>query len=77
MSGVRVSVMETFGYPFYNAFAAPGKTIYITRPVLSALTREELSAIAAHEIGHLATMKTEDRFNPYPLDGGASSRCGF
>ncbi len=57
VNGVRVSVMETSGYPFYNAFAAPGKTIYVTRPLLSALNREELSAVAAHEIGHLVTMK--------------------
>ncbi len=58
ISGVRVFVMETFGYPFFNAFAAPGRIIYVTRPVLSALTRDDFSAVAAHEIGHLVTMKT-------------------
>jgi len=57
VGGVRLYIMETFGYPFYNAFAAPGKTIYVTRPVLGALSADELSAIAAHEIGHLVTMR--------------------
>lgn len=57
IAGARVFVMETFGYPFYNAFAATGRTIYVTRPLLLALDEEELAAVAAHEIGHLATMK--------------------
>jgi Zn-dependent protease with chaperone function len=63
VTGTKVLFMETFGYPFYNAFAAPGKIIYITRPLLGALSREELSAIAAHEIGHLTTMKRRTAFS--------------
>jgi heat shock protein HtpX len=57
VKGTRVLFMETFGYPFLNAFAAPGRIVFITRPLMEALSREETLAVAAHEIGHLVTMK--------------------
>jgi Zn-dependent protease with chaperone function len=57
VKGMKILFMETFGYPFLNAFAAPGKTIFITKPLVEAVSREETLAIAAHEIGHLVTMK--------------------
>jgi Zn-dependent protease with chaperone function len=54
---VTCFTFDTFGYPYYNAYAAPGKTIYFTTPLLGVLTGEEILAIAAHEIGHIATAK--------------------
>lgn len=54
---VVLFVIETFGYPYYNAFAAPLKTLYFTKPLLSGLERGEILAVSAHEIGHLLSMK--------------------
>lgn len=54
---VRLFVIETFDCPYFNAFAAPFKTIYFTKPLLRELDRDQLLAVSAHEIGHLLTMK--------------------
>ncbi len=62
IDGVKTLIMETFGYPFLNAFAAPGRIVYITRPLINVLGREEVSAVAAHEIGHLKTIKSRTFF---------------
>jgi Zn-dependent protease with chaperone function len=54
---VALFVIETFGYPYYNAFAASLRTIYFTRPLVSGLDRGEILAVSAHEIGHLLSMR--------------------
>lgn len=54
---VRLFAIETFGCPYFNAFAAPFKTIYFTKPLLNELEKDQLLAVSAHEIGHLLTMK--------------------
>lgn len=57
IDGVSLFVIKTFGYPFFNAFAAPFKRLYFTESLLNDLDRKKLIAVAAHEIGHLKTMK--------------------
>lgn len=54
---VSLYTINTFGYPFFNAFAAPFKALYFTKPLLDELETDEILAISAHEIGHLLTMK--------------------
>ncbi len=43
------------GFPNAFAYSSPlaGKRIAVTRPMLDLLTREELEAVLAHEVGHL------------------------
>ena len=36
-----------------NAFALPGRSIIFTAPLLQSLSRREVDAVAAHELGHL------------------------
>lgn len=48
----RFAVLDT---PIYNAFAAPGGIIFISRAMLDLLENEaELAAVLAHEVGHVA-----------------------
>ncbi|MBN1574290.1 MAG: M48 family metalloprotease [Deltaproteobacteria bacterium] len=54
---IDLFVIETFGYPYFNAFAAPLKSIYFTRPLLKELEGEDILAVSAHEIGHLLSIK--------------------
>ena len=54
---VSLYTINTFGYPFFNAFAAPFKALYFTKPLLEELDTDEILAISAHEIGHLLTIK--------------------
>ena len=37
----------------FNAFAAPGGAVYVTRPLYDALNRDELAFVLGHEIGHI------------------------
>ncbi|MBN1881464.1 MAG: M48 family metalloprotease [Deltaproteobacteria bacterium] len=53
---IRLFIMNTYDYPYFNAFAAPFGILYFTRPLLDELTEGEVLAVAAHEIGHLKTM---------------------
>ena len=53
---VRLFVMNTFDYPYFNAFAAPFGILYFTQTLLDELSEKEILAVAAHEIGHLKTM---------------------
>ena len=53
---VRLFVMKTSDYPYFNAFAAPFGILYFTQHLLDELSEEEILAVAAHEIGHLKTM---------------------
>jgi len=53
---VRLFIMNTYDYPYFNAFAAPFGILYFTRPLLDELSEEETLAVVAHEIGHLKTM---------------------
>ena len=45
--------------PYMNAFASgwrqKGSIVAITKPLLQALTREELQAVMAHELSHIAS----------------------
>ena len=50
--GYHFAILDS---PELNAFAAPGGTIFITRGMLNSLTNEdELAAVLAHEVGHVA-----------------------
>ena|GEM_PF-1982270 len=53
---VRLFILKTYDYPYFNAFAAPFGILYFTQPLLDTLTETEILAVAAHEIGHLKTM---------------------
>ena len=47
-----------------NAFSLPGGHIYVTRGLLSfAQAENELAAVIAHEIGHIAARHTLNRFS--------------
>lgn len=56
-SGIRVPKAYIAEVAFPNAFAysspIAGRRVAITRPLLSILSREELEAVLAHELGHL------------------------
>lgn len=56
-NGMRMPMIFIAEVNFPNAFAysspIAGKRIAITRPMFSLLTREELEAVLAHEVGHL------------------------
>ncbi|GAB4297334.1 MAG: hypothetical protein Fur0034_07260 [Desulfuromonadia bacterium] len=48
----RFAVLDT---DIYNAFAAPGGIVFISRAMLDLLENEaELAAVLAHEVGHVA-----------------------
>jgi len=75
---LRAYVIKTFGYPFYNAFASAGDRVFFTERLLDELRPEEVYAVAAHEIGHLRTMKrrlilSSARFRPSRFSWGQSS----
>ena len=36
-----------------NAFALPGKTIFLTAPLIQSLSKREVDAVAAHELSHM------------------------
>lgn len=56
-NGMRTPLVFIAELSFPNAFAysspLAGKRIAVTRPMLSLLTKEELEAVLAHEMGHL------------------------
>jgi predicted Zn-dependent protease len=50
--GYRFAVLDT---PEINAFACPGGVIFITRGLVQACaTEDQLAAVLAHEVGHVA-----------------------
>ena len=50
----KVYIAEV-GFPNAFAYSSPiaGRRVAITRPLFNLLTREELEAVLAHELGHL------------------------
>lgn len=56
-NGMRIPQLFIADVNFPNAFAysspLAGKRIAVTKPILDLLTREELEAVLAHEVGHL------------------------
>ena len=56
MQSTRPSLPWTFGVlddPGFNAFAAPGGFVFITRGVLERVDEAELAGILAHEVTHV------------------------
>ncbi len=53
---------------YYNAFAVPGGSIYVTRALFEALNEEEMAFVLGHEIAHISykhsvkTIKTSHAF---------------
>ena len=56
-SGIRTpkAYIAEVGFPNAFAYSSPiaGRRVAITRPLFNLLTREELEAVLAHELGHL------------------------
>lgn len=58
----RVKVLKDERQDNYNAFAVPGGYVYIFEPLLDKLkTDDEVAAIIAHEIGHVAAKHSIQR----------------
>jgi Zn-dependent protease with chaperone function len=53
----RLQRLKTFGIPFVLAYATSNRGIYLSDILIDKFTREEASAILAHEISHLKHIK--------------------
>lgn len=51
--GLRYSFM-IIDVDDYNAFAVPGGSVYVTKPLFDALNEEEMAFVLGHEIAHIS-----------------------
>ena len=49
---VRIYIYFSARSQLANAFALPGKSIFLTAPLVQSLSRREVDAVAAHELSH-------------------------